>query len=158
VAAVLWICALVSLRPDARTLLLLAVAVAGVLFSWGTYTDALAVGGSIVPAFKVFRYAFRYIYVSVVPLAILAPEGLALLATLEPEERRRRVGRLALAAGGALVVIAGVGFAAGAKEREAWGILFVTSIVAAWVTLMVIHSPRKRLFLGVAAAMLGVDM
>src|SRR5262249_32757990 len=103
VAAVLWIAALGSLRPDARTPLPRAVAVAGVLFSWGGYTDALALGGSIVPAFKVFRYAFRYIYVSVVPLAILAAEGLALLAALEPEERRRRVGRLALAAAGALV-------------------------------------------------------
>src|SRR5262249_57398704 len=50
------------------------------------------------------------------------------------------------------------GCAAGAREREAWGILFVTSIVAAWVTLMVIHSPKKRLFLAVAATVLGVDM
>src|SRR5262249_23146370 len=126
VAAVLWIAALVSLRPDARTLLLLAIAIAGVLFSWGAATNALALGGSVVPAFRGFRYAFRYVYVSVVPLSILAAEGLALLASLEPEERRQRVGRFLLGGAAVLVVIAGCGFAASAKEREAWGFLFVT--------------------------------
>jgi hypothetical protein len=161
--AVLWIgCALV-LRPAGRTLVLGAVALAGILCAWGLDGGLLPVAASLVPPFRLFRYAMRYVYVSMVPLGILAAEGLDALASLVPAQRARRVGLALAAAGCLLATVFAVGFVVNTDKnlRYAYAMAFVAFPLAAWASCLVASragTPAPTRFMRLAAVLLAVDL
>jgi hypothetical protein len=156
-----------SLRPDARKLTLAGVAVLGVLCSWGDLGPFLPFSASVATPFGFFRRAHRYLYVTMVPLAILGAEGLAELARLEAQELRKKVLRVLLAAGAVGLVIFGCGFVvevAKAKRSEpylfAFGVGFASVAVSVWVLAMIVAKDGRwrQVFLGLAALVVVSDI
>jgi hypothetical protein len=93
-AVLLWAAVAVSVKTDARRLVLAGAAVLGLLLAFGQNGPYLASLASGPGPFDLFRRAHRYLYVTTLPLAILAAEG---LTELYRAERRRE---LAIAVGG----------------------------------------------------------
>ena len=167
IVAVFGIAAALSLRPTTRHLVLAGVAVLGVLWAWGDVGPFLPTWASVALPFGLFRRAHRYLYVTMVPLAILGAEGLALLARLEAEELRRRAGRLILVAGAIGVIIFGCGVVVTATQpnrpeplRDAFALAFASTVVATWVVhqLVVSRGKQRATFLALAALVLSCDL
>lgn len=137
--------AAVTLRPTGRQLVLAASAALGVLCALGhvgPYLPALASG---VSPFGLFRRAHRYLYVTTLPLAILAAEGLDLVRGLDAEGRRR-LARVAAAAAAALVLAFAVGLVAQRGVpllRKAFGFGLGSALVAAAAALALLLAPER---------------
>jgi hypothetical protein len=165
--AILWVGALLVARPTGRNLTLAAVFVLGVLCAFGDRAPVLPLLASIVPPFGWFRRAHRYLYVGVVPIALLAAEGLALCATIADEQTRARLRRgLAIAAGLAAAVYAIVfGWRAAAQWkpdaiRDAFGFGIASALVGGWTTWMVLgrQGGHRRRFVIIAVVAAGLDL
>ena len=167
IAAIAWVVALLTLRPSPRTFVLASIALLGVLCAWGDILGFLPFSASAFPPFGFFRRAHRYLFVTALPFALLAAEGLAFLATLEGAELRRRVATglvrfLSLAA-----LFMGLAFAIKATTphqvepyREAFGLGFASAAVAAWLCRqLLLADGRWRLtHAWLAVVALGLDL
>ena len=167
VIAIIGAAAALTLRPSARALVLGGAAMLGVLCAWGDIGLFLPIEASLVPPFGFFRRAHRYLYVTVVPVAILGAEGLAALAALEAAEARRRVGNLLLGVGALGVLLWGTGFIVKARDlskiepwRDAYACAFVSTLVSAFLLRQVVTQDGawRRVFLAVAVVALGADL
>ncbi|HTJ41561.1 MAG TPA: hypothetical protein VL463_05670 [Kofleriaceae bacterium] len=167
IGLILWIGALLVLKPTGRNLTLAGVFVLGALCAFGDRAPFLPLFASIVPTFGWFRRAHRYLYVGVVPIALLAAEGLALCATIADEQTRARVRRgLAIGAGLALAVCVIV-FAIRATStwkpdviRDAFGFGAISALVAGWTTWMVLgrQGGHRRRFVVIAVVAAAIDL
>ncbi len=166
-AAVLWIAAALTVKPDPRRLVLAGIAALGILCALGNFGPYLTFGASLAPPFGFFRRAHRYLYVVVLPLAILGAEGLAELARLESAQLRKRVLWVVVAAGAIAIIIFGCGVAVRARPnlneepvRDAFGFALAAAVIGTWVTVMVVLGGEKlrRTFVIVAVVALGLDL
>jgi hypothetical protein len=154
------------LAPTPRNLVLAATAVFGVLIAWGDSAGFLPASASFLSPFGMFRRAHRYLYVTMVPLAILVAEGMATLAAISSPDVRRRVGRFVVAIGGLGVVVFGVGVVVTSKApnrpevfRDAFALAFASVIVSTWILWMVLREgANRRVFLAIAALILTFDI
>jgi len=160
---ILWAAAAVALRPSARTLVLAAVFGLAVLCAMGD-GGPLPSLASIMPAFGLFRRAHRYLYVGVIPVAILAAEGLALLPTLDADARAR-LRRAVMVASTVLVLVCGVGFAVKVSQpwkpdlvRDAFGWGLGAALVGGFTTWLVLAYPTMRGVVIIAVAIAGIDL
>jgi hypothetical protein len=128
-------CVAVTVRPSARTYTLAGIAVGGLMLAVGADGGWLPNLASILPPAGYFRRAHRYVFVTLIAFPALAAEGLAILATLEGEAARRRVGRVLLALGlvGAVVFGCGVTATKPGPHHDAFIIAFFSWTVSAWV-------------------------
>lgn len=166
-APILWVGALLIVRPTGRNLIIGAVFVLGALCAMGDRGPVLSALASIVPPFGMFRRAHRYLYVGVVPMAILAAEGMAFLASVTDERTRRALRRgLVIAAGVALGACV-VGFAARARSpwapdqvRDAFGYGVASAVIAGGLSWWLLRggSEWRRVALGVAVAAVGLEL
>jgi len=166
-APILWIGALLIVRPTARNLMLGGVFVLAALCAMGDRGPVLPALASIVPPFGFFRRAHRYLYVGVIPIGVLAAEGLAYLAAVADEAVRARLRRsLAIAAGIALVVCIG-GFTLRGhvpwkpdQIRDAFGYGAASALVAGWTTWMLLGGDGlwRRRFMWIAMVAAGLDL
>lgn len=159
-ATIIWVGAVMAIRPTARTFVLSGVAVLGILCAFGNVAPYLPFSASVLPPFGFFRRAHRYLYVTVLALSILGAEGLTTLVRLQGRALRRRVGLAILVAGGIGLVIFGCGIVMKATTphkdegyRDAYALAFAFTVVATMVTWAVVAMrPRwRRAFLVVAA-------
>ncbi len=166
-ATALWVGAAVTIRPTARTLVLGAIATVGVLCAFGNVAPYLAFGASTVPPFGFFRRPHRYLYVTVLALALLGADGLTSLMKMEGEELRRRAARFVLIAGGLAVVVFGFGVVVKTTApknedlyRDAYALAFVSAVVGAWVTRQVIAKEGRLrvVFFTIAAVITALDL
>jgi hypothetical protein len=164
---VLSVGAVVSAKPDARSLTLLGSAMLGVLIAWGNLAGYLPFLASAIPPFGFFRRAHRFLYVTMLPLAILGAEGLALLAREESAALRRRWGRFLLAGGAIGALVFGFGFVDASMRgkpqepfRDAYGLAFCAAIVSAWALYLALtrDGNMRRAFLAIATVVLAADV
>jgi hypothetical protein len=166
-APILWVGALLIVRPTGRNLIIGSVFILGALCAMGDRGPVLSALASIVPPFGMFRRAHRYLYVGVVPMAILAAEGMAFLAAVTDERTRRVLRRgLTIAAGVALAACV-VGFAARARTpwapdqvRDAFGFGVASAVIAGGLSWWLLRGGAewRRIALGVATAAIGLEL
>jgi hypothetical protein len=160
---ILWAGAACALRPTARNLALAAVFGLAVVCAMGD-AGPLPSFASVVPAFGLFRRAHRYMYVGVIPVAVLAAHGLALLPTLD-DAARLRVRRAILIASTILVTVCGVGFAVKVAHpwkpdpvRDAFGWGIGAALVGGFTTWLVLSYPKLRAMVIIAVVIAGLDL
>jgi hypothetical protein len=143
-ATIIWAALALTAFVDGRRLVLGAIAVVGFACALGQTGDFLAVGASLFEPFGMFRRAHRYLYVTQLPIAILAAEGLHGLLTAENAELRRKILRGVLAWGVVVVVIFGSRFAWTQKPtldpqplRDAFVLTCLSTAFAVWITSMI---------------------
>jgi hypothetical protein len=144
-AAIIWAAIALTAFLDGRRLLLAAVAVVGFACALGQTGDFLAFGASAFEPFGFFRRAHRYLYVTQLPIAILAAEGLDGVILLEAKETARKILRGVLVWGALAVLIFGTGFAITQKNtldaqplRDAFVLTCLSTVVAVWLTAMIL--------------------
>jgi hypothetical protein len=187
-AAILWVAAALTLKPDPRRLTLAGIALLGILCALGNFGPYLTFGASLAPPFGFFRRAHRYLYVVILPLAILGAEGLTDLARIgraeganaprtaspggdaplvESAQLRKRVLMVILALATIAVIIFGCGVAVRVKPnlneepvRDAFAFALAAAVVGTWVTVMVVIGGEKlrHVFMIVAVVVLGLDL
>lgn len=166
-ASIVWIAVVLTAFPNPRNLVLAAIAVLGVLCSFGDTGDFLASQASLIPPFGFFRRAHRYLYVTQLAVAILGAEGLAAVIRDGGESGRRRIRGAVLVAGGLGVLIFGVGFVVQAQPdlaaqplRDAFALACVATLVTTWVTYMILRhtGSMQRRFIWIAVVALGADL
>jgi hypothetical protein len=166
-ATLLWVAVAVTIKPDARRLVLLGIAALGVACALGNFGPYLTFGASLAPPFGFFRRAHRYLYVIILPLAILGAEGLADLARIEAAALRKRVVIVIGATAVIALIVFGCGVAVHAKVnvneeplRDAFGLALVAAVAATWVTFMLVAGGGRlrATFLVVAVVVLGLDL
>lgn len=129
----------VTAAPTGGALVLAGTAVLGVLLAFGDQSGFLPLSASTVPLFGLFRRAHRYLYVTTLPLGLVAAHGLAVLSSLG-DEARRRVGRGVVLAGAVGALIFGLNVVLGAKLpaqaeplRDAFALALVSVVAGAWL-------------------------
>jgi hypothetical protein len=154
---IIWAAIALTAFLSGRRLLLAAVAVLGFACALGQTGDFLAFGASLFEPFGLFRRAHRYLYVSQLPIAILAAEGLDEVIRLEAREVARRILRGVLVWGALAVLVFGTGFAINQKAtldeqplRDAFILTVLANVVAVWLTAMLL-TRRGRWKQGLAA-------
>jgi hypothetical protein len=166
-APILWIGALLVVRPSARNLTLGGVFVLAALCAMGDRGPVLPALASIVPPFGFFRRAHRYLYVGVIPIGVLAAEGLAYLAALADDAARARLRRALATAAGVALVVCVAGFAVRGHTpwkpdqiRDAFGFGAASALVAGWTTWMVLgpDGAWRRRFVVIAVVATGLDL
>jgi hypothetical protein len=157
--------ALISLRArfEPRRLVLLGSAVAGVLLAFGSLAPYLPALASAPGPFDLFRFPNRYLYVTALPLAILAGEGLAELLALPDRAARARMARGAGVAGSvaALVFVSGwVMQARSSALRMPYLLGAVSALLGAAVVagLAVAPDRLRPVIAGVATALILADL
>jgi hypothetical protein len=162
-AVALWIGFWLIFRPTVRGLVLAAIVVLSFLCALGDRTPVLPALASILDPFELFRRAHRYYYVLVIPIAILAAEGLSWLVALD-DAMRARLRRIALVVSASGLAIFAIGYvvkvahpytADPVRDSFAWGIGAV--LVGGFLTWGVLRS-RARYVAAVAVAIVGVDL
>jgi hypothetical protein len=158
--------AALALRPSPRVLLCAALFGVAVLCSLGDRGPVLPVLASLVEPFEMFRRAHRYLYVASIPLAYLAAEGLALLATVEGDERER-MRRGVLAATALLILVCAIGFAVRHTApwkpdaaRDAWGWGVGTALIGGasiWLVIVRRGAELRTMVVG-AVVIAGLDL
>jgi hypothetical protein len=142
---VIWAAIALTAFLDGRRLLFAAVAVVGFACALGQAGDFLAFGASAFEPFGFFRRAHRYLYVTQLPIAILAAEGLDGIIRLEAKETARKILRGVLVWGALAVLVFGTGFAITQKNnldaqplRDAFVLTCLSTVIAVWLTAMLI--------------------
>jgi hypothetical protein len=160
---ILWVAFAVALRPTVRSLVLAGVFGLAILCAMGD-GGPLPSFASIMPAFGLFRRAHRYLYVGVIPIAILAAEGLALLPTLDADARAR-LRKAVVVATWLVVAVCGVGFAVKVAHpwkpdavRDAFGWGIGAGLVGGFLTWLVLAHPTLRGVLVIVVAVAGIDL
>ncbi|HUS68842.1 MAG TPA: hypothetical protein VMZ28_30105 [Kofleriaceae bacterium] len=143
-AVIIWAALALTAFVDGRRLLLAGVVVIGFACALGQTGDFLAVGASVFEPFGMFRRAHRYLYVTQLPIAILAAEGLHGLLTSESAELRRKVLRGVLVWGVVVLIVFGSRFAWEQKPtldpqplRDAFVLTCLATAIAVWLTSMI---------------------
>jgi hypothetical protein len=162
---VIWVLAAaagLTLRPSGRGFVLGAIAVAGVLLAIGSGAGYLPSLASFLPMAGFFRKAHRYTYVSILPVAALGAEGLAVLLALDARDQGRRVGRAFVALGAGAALVFGVGAVATrpGAQHDAWVFALFSWALSAWLLRqLVVGAPAWRpRFVGLAATLLAFDV
>ena len=162
---ILWAVIYVGLRPTARNLTLVGIIILSITLAMGDLGPVLPALASAPSPFDLFRRAHRYLYVLVVPLGLLAGEGLAALAALEDPEKRARLRRGVLRLVAVAAIIFGVAFAvkleAPAKDddvRDAFAFALCAVLAAGFTTWLVLRHPKARAVLAVAVVVCGLDL
>lgn len=160
---ILWAGVATALRPSPRNLVLAAVFGLAVLCAMGD-AGPLPSFASIVPAFGLFRRAHRYMYVGVIPVAVLAAHGLSLLPELD-DAVRSRVRRAVIVASTILVTVCGVGFAVKVAHpwradpvRDAFGWGIGAALVGGFTTWLVLSYPKLRAMVVIAVSIAAIDL
>ncbi|HEU5055824.1 MAG TPA: hypothetical protein VFU21_04845, partial [Kofleriaceae bacterium] len=142
---IIWAAIALTAFLTGRRLLLAAVAVLGFACALGQTGDFLAFGASAFEPFGFFRRAHRYLYVTQLPIAILAAEGLDEVIRLEAREVARKILRAVLVWGALAVLVFGTGFAVTQRNnldpqplRDAFVLTVLTNVVAVWLTAMIL--------------------
>lgn len=127
----------VTATTSGATLVLAGTAILGVLLAFGDQSGVLPLAASAVPVFGLFRRAHRYLYVTTLPLGLLAAHGLHALRTID-DDARRRVGRTVLVAGAVAALVFGLDVVLRAKLpaqpeplRDAFALALVSSVASA---------------------------
>jgi hypothetical protein len=160
---ILWTAIWVALRPSWRNLTLAAIFGLAVLCAMGD-TGPLPSFASVMPGFGLFRRAHRYLYVAVIPVAILAAHGLALITTLD-DEARIRLRRAVIVASTLLVAVCAIGFAVKVQHpwkpdavRDAFGWGIGSALVGGFTTWLLLAHPKLRGVVVIAVAVAGLDL
>jgi hypothetical protein len=142
---IIWAAIALTAFLNGRRLLLAAIAVLGFACALGQTGDFLAFGASAFEPFGFFRRAHRYLYVTQLPIAILAAEGLDQVIRLEVKEVARKILRGVLVWGALAVLVFGTGFAVTQRNnldsqplRDAFVLTCLTNVVAVWLTAMIL--------------------
>ena len=143
--AIIWAAIALTAFLNGRRMLLAAIAVLGFACALGQTGDFLAFGASVFEPFGFFRRAHRYLYVTQLPIAILAAEGLDGVIRLEVKEVARKILRGVLVWGALAVLVFGTGFAISQKNhleaqplRDAFVLTCLSNVVAVWLTAMLL--------------------
>ncbi|HEY8147280.1 MAG TPA: hypothetical protein VIG06_31590, partial [Kofleriaceae bacterium] len=143
--AIIWAAIALTAFLNGRRMLLAAIAVLGFACALGQTGDFLAFGASVFEPFSFFRRAHRYLYVTQLPIAILAAEGLDGVIRLEVKEVARKILRGVLVWGALAVLVFGTGFAISQKNhleaqplRDAFVLTCLSNVVAVWLTAMLL--------------------
>ncbi|HLU66368.1 MAG TPA: hypothetical protein VKZ63_08820, partial [Kofleriaceae bacterium] len=144
-ATIIWAAIALTVYPNPRRLVLAGTAVLGFALALGHHADFLAVGASVAEPFGMFRRAHRYLYVTQLPIAILAAEGLDAILREGDGGSRRRIGRAVLIWGALATVIFGIGFVVNQKPnldaqplRDAFVLALLATAVSVWITSMIL--------------------
>lgn len=142
-----------TVRFEPRRLVLAAVAVFGVLLAFGAFAPFLPALASAPGPFDLFRRAHRYLYVTTLPLGLLAAEGLAELLRGD-DDARRRFARWAAAAGAVTALVLVVG-AVSQRAQPALRTPYLMGVVSATLggALLVLLARAPARFRGAAAAL-----
>jgi len=142
---IIWAAIALTAFLTGRRLLLAGVAVLGFACALGQTGDFLAFGASLFEPFGLFRRAHRYLYVTQLPIAILAAEGLDAVIRLEAKETARKLLRGVLVWGALAVLVFGTGFAVTQRNnldaqplRDAFVLTCLSTAVAVWLTAMLL--------------------
>lgn len=140
---IIWAALALTAYASPRRLVLAGIAVAGFALALGHHGDFLAMGASAFEPFGMFRRAHRYLYVTQLPIAILAAEGLHELLSRPSADRNRTIVRATLVWGVLAVAIFGMGFVIQQKPtldpqplRDAFVLACLASVIAVWLTVM----------------------
>lgn len=165
--AILWIGILIGLRPTPRTLVLSGVFVFAVLCAFGDRGPLLPLLGSIFEPFGMFRRAHRYMYAAMLPVAILAGEGLGAMLSVDSAERRIRLRRAVVWCSAGAALVCAIGFAVKVDHpwkdhpvRDAFGFGVASIVLAAAASYLALshQAAVRRRFAVVAVVVLGLDL
>ena len=125
-------------RPKAGVFWL-AVALTFAIAAMGGYTPVYPAARNLVPALAYFRFPVKYLTISVFACAVLAASGWEAIAD---HRSRATLSRVALWAGAAALLAAGVVFLAGMAHQRSWNLAHA---LAAW--LQITDPPKAADFL-----------
>jgi hypothetical protein len=164
---IIWAAIALTAFASGRRLVLAGVAVVGFACALGHTGDFLASGASAFSPFSFFRQAHRYLYVTQLPIAILAAEGLDALLRLDNRDLARKISRAVLLWGVMAVLIFGIGFAVSQKPtlesqplRDAFVLTCLSTAIAVWITAMILGKSGgwKQGMAAVAVAFVAADL
>ena len=165
--AIIWAAIALTAFVSGRRLVLAAVAVIGFACALGQTGDFLAFGASVFEPFGFFRRAHRYLYVTQLPIAILAAEGLDGVIRLEAREVARKILRGVLVWGVLALLIFGTGFAVTQRNnldpqplRDAFVLTCLSNAIAVWLTAMILTRTGswKQVFAALAVLFVATDL
>jgi hypothetical protein len=159
---------LVASQARGRALVFVGIAAFGALLGMGIHTGVMPSLASALPPFTLFRRAHRYLYVTILALAVLGGLGLAHAMKIEAEERKRVLGRRIAWVGGAITFALGIAYLISVvlsdklvtAKNDSFGLAFASAAAATWLLRAIVVSDgrRRTTYAWIAALVVTLDV